>query len=71
MDLTRKLISQAKFSIKRICEVMRASRSNQYQNKSSRKSRYVRRDDGEVLKSVLLVTKNRSTYGYPRVRAHV
>ena len=69
MDLARGLIGQAKFSAKRICLVLRASRSNQYQNKSPRKKRYLRADDAEVLKSILSVTKNRATYGYPRVTA--
>jgi len=49
--------------------VLEASRSNLYGYKSPRKARYDRKEDPEVLKSILSVTKNRATYGYPRVTA--
>lgn len=52
-----------------ICKVVGASRSNQYENKSSRPTRYKREDDSNVLKAILSTTKARSTYGYPRVTA--
>lgn len=69
MDLTRYLISKAKYKIKRICRVLNVSRSNQYTNKFARKKRYDKKEDHEVLSSVLEVTKDRGTYGYPRVTA--
>jgi transposase InsO family protein len=49
--------------------VLGVSRSNQYASFKPRPSRYQRKDDSVVLKSILEVTKNRSTYGYPRVTA--
>ena len=69
MDLSRKLILTNKFAVKTICSVMKVSRSNQYANKAARPKRYVRHEDKEVLASILKTTKNRSTYGYPRVTA--
>jgi len=49
--------------------VFGVSRSNQYANPKPRRTRYVRKDDPVVLKSILNVTKDRGTYGYPRVAA--
>jgi len=49
--------------------VFGVSRSNQYANPKPRRTRYVRKDDPVVLKSILNVTKDRGTYGYPRVTA--
>lgn len=69
MDLARSLIQKSKYKIKRICLALKVSRSNQYENKSARPMRYKRKDDPVVLKSILEVTKNRGTYGYPRVTA--
>ena len=71
MDIVRHLIKVAKYKIKKICKVLGVARSNQYANKTARKKRYHRLDDPEVLKSVLAVTKERGTYGYPRVTALV
>ena len=69
MVVARHLISKAKYKIKKICSVLGVARSNQYAHKVNRKKRYRRRDDGDVLKSILSVTKTRGTYGYPRVTA--
>lgn len=63
------LIQTGKFAVNKICAVLKASKSNQYANKVARPTHYVRHDDNLVLASVLKVTKNRSTYGYPRVTA--
>ena len=71
MDLAKYLITKAKYKIKNICTVLGVARSNQYANKSIRKKRYRRVDDVDVLKSILSVTKDRGTYGYPRVTALV
>ena len=71
MDIARVLIGRAKYKIKRICKVLSVARSNQYGHKSNRKKRYGRRDDPDVLKAILEVTKERGTYGYPRITALV
>ena len=71
MDIVRYLIKVAKYKIKKICKVLGVARSNQYAHRSPRKRRYDRVDDPDVLKSILLVTKTRGTYGYPRVTALV
>jgi putative transposase len=71
VDIARALIGRAKYKVKKICRVLGVARSNQYANKSNRKKRYVRRDDPTVLKSILEVTKERGTYGYPRITALV
>lgn len=57
--------------MKRVCEVLNVSRSNQYQNRNPRPKRYRRKDDQDVLKSVLEVTKTRATDGYPRVTGRI
>lgn len=69
MDIARKIVAGGKFKIARVCRVLCVSRSNQYENKKARPSHYKRKDDQVVLKSVLEVTKDRGTYGYPRVTA--
>lgn len=69
MDIGRELIQKRKYKTKRICSVLGISRSNQYENKKTRSSVYKKADDAEVLKSILVVSKNRATYGYPRVTA--
>lgn len=71
MDIARHLIKAAKYKIKKICKVLGVARSNQYANKSNRKNRYDRIEDPDVLKSILSVTKERGTYGYPRITALV
>lgn len=71
MDIARQVIGKARFRIKQICRVLGVARSNQYKNKSSRKKRYNRLDDPKVLRSILAVTKERGTYGYPRITALV
>lgn len=71
MDIAREVIGKARFRIKQICRVLGVARSNQYKNKSPRKKRYNRLDDPYVLKSILAVTKERGTYGYPRITALV
>lgn len=53
----------------RVCRVLKVSRSNQYANRKPRPARYQRKEDPIVLKSILEVTKDRGTYGYPRVTA--
>ena len=69
MDLAREVSRRGKFKFARVCRVLSVSRSNQYENRKARPSRYMRKDDPVVLKSILEVTKNRGTYGYPRVSA--
>ena len=69
MDLARQVIAKNKFKLARVCRVLLVSRSNQYESKKSRPTRYKRKDDSMVLKSILEVTKDRGTYGYPRVAA--
>lgn len=69
MDLGRELKRRGRFKIKRFCRVLGISRANQYANPEPRPKRYRRREDPEVLSSVLTVTKERSTYGYQRVTA--
>ncbi|MBC7385947.1 MAG: IS3 family transposase [Cryobacterium sp.] len=69
MDLAREVIRRGKFKIARVCRVLSISRSNQYENRKPRPKRYKRRDGPVVLKSILDVTKDRGTYGYPRVSA--
>jgi putative transposase len=69
VDFAREVIRRGVFKLARVCRVLSVSRSNQYENRKARPSRYIRQDDGVVLKSILEVTKNRGTYGYPRVTA--
>jgi putative transposase len=69
VDLARTIIQKSKYKFKRVCLALKVSRSNQYENKKARPKRYKRKDDPMVLKSILDVTKNRATYGYPRVTA--
>lgn len=69
MDLAREVIRKGNFKIARVCRVLGVSRSNQYENSKPRPTHYVRKDDPMVLKSILEVTKDRGTYGYPRVTA--
>lgn len=69
MDIARYLIVKTKYKINRVCKVIGVARSNQYAHRIARRKRYIRLDDPEVLKSVLAVTKDRGTYGYPRVTA--
>lgn len=69
MDLAKNVIRLDKYRVKRICRVLGVSRSNQYRNTEPRPKVYKRTDDTEVLKSILLVTKDRGTYGYQRVTA--
>lgn len=71
MDLARKIIGLGRFKVRRVCGLLKVSRSNQYQNRKQRPKRYKRKDDGDVLKSVLEVIKTRGTYGYPRVTARI
>jgi len=71
VDLGRAIIGLKKFKVRRVCQVLGISRSNQYQNKTSRSKFYKRREDQTVLKSVLEVTKTRGTDGYPRVTARI
>lgn len=63
------MIQGNRFPKQRICRLLEVSRSNQYQNKKPRAKRYKREDDSAVLRSILAATKNRGTYGYPRVTA--
>ena len=69
MDLAREVIRRGKFKVARVCRVLSVSRSNQYENRKPRPARYRRKDDPVVLRSILEVTKDRGTYGYPRVTA--
>jgi transposase InsO family protein len=69
VDLARDLITRRIFKVKRICAVLGVSRSNQYEHSKPRPKHYKKQDDPVVLKSILEVTKERSTYGYPRVTA--
>lgn len=55
-----------KYPIKKVCEVLEISRSNQYQNRKPRPERYRRREDNAVLEEIRAVAKDRSTYGYRR-----
>ncbi len=71
MDLAREIIKSKRFKVKRVCQVLRVSRSNQYQNQNPRTKHYKKSDDSIVLKSVLEVTKTRGTDGYPRVTARI
>lgn len=71
MDLARSLIGLKKFKVRRVCSLLKVSRSNQYQNRVPRPKRYNKPDDQAVLKSVLEVTKTRGTDGYPRVTARI
>lgn len=71
MDLARSVIGLGKFKIKRVCELLKVSRSNQYQNRTPRPSHYRKKEDAEVLKSILEVTKTRATDGYPRVTGRI
>jgi transposase InsO family protein len=52
-----------------VCRVLEVSRSNQYENRCARPTRYRKREDPAVLKAVLEGTKTRGTSGYPRVTA--
>ena len=63
------MIRRGKFKVARVCRVLSVSRSNQYENRKPRPARYRRKDDPVVLRSILEVTKDRGTYGYPRVTA--
>lgn len=56
-----------KHKIKTICKALKISRSNQYQNLRPRPARYKREGDEAVLSEIRCVTRERSTYGYPRV----
>lgn len=56
-----------KYKVKVICNTLGISRSNQYQNRRPRPARYKREGDEEVLSEIRCVTRERSTYGYPRV----
>jgi transposase InsO family protein len=69
VDLAREVIRKGKFKLARVCRVLGVSRSNQYEHRKPRCARYQRKDDPLVLKSILSVTKDRGTYGYPRVTA--
>ena len=65
------MIGLKKFKVRRVCSLLKVSRSNQYQNRVPRPKRYKKPDDQAVLKSVLEVTKTRGTDGYPRVTARI
>lgn len=69
MDLAREVINRGRFKLARVCRVLSVSRSNQYENRKPRPKRYAKADDSMVLRSILEVTKDRGTYGYPRVTA--
>jgi len=69
--LAKLVIQKRKTQIKRICELLRVSRSNQYQHPSQRPKRYTMKSDPEVLMSILKITKQRATYGYKRSTAAI
>lgn len=69
MDLAREVIRRGRFKLARVCRVLSVSRSNQYENRKPRPTRYQKAEDAQVLKSILEVTKTRGTSGYPRVTA--
>lgn len=56
-----------KYPVKSVCESLNISRSNLYQNRKPRPRRYRRKDDDEVLKEIMEVAKERSTYGVRRI----
>jgi putative transposase len=66
VDIGRELISMNKFPIKLVCDSLRISRSNIYQNRKHRSNRYRRKDDDQVLMEIKEIAKNRSTYGVRR-----
>lgn len=53
--------------VRAICKTLGISRSNQYQNRRPRPLRYKRDGDEEVLAEIRCVTRERGSYGYPRV----
>jgi putative transposase len=57
--------------LKRICSVLRVSRSTAYRQTKPRKSFYTRAEDDQVLEQIRSVTDRRASYGHRRVTARV
>lgn len=69
MDLAKKLVRRKKHKVLPICRTLKVSRANIYAHPSARPKRYGRKDDREVLASILEQIKERGTYGYRRTTA--